>query len=232
MTGDGTLMKVNRRSLSQTVDSINDSFFFDRPLGARERDEAAEWIASRQGLSGSYANMFAPTAAELRTGIELFTGERLAPSASLRHVSGEEACRALVLMKSPSKSVAAALELANDGMRQSLRRARLAKKNLFCCGTCDPALWRHITAGGLKGDEDWLERGMRILKSFRDGQGKWHRFQYFYTLLALSEMDFPSAKKEMSYTALVCERYLARAPRSGAASLRRRLVAERILAKC
>lgn len=227
-----TQLKLNRTSLSETIDSVNEAFFFGQPVANHDRDEIAEWIASRQGLPGSYAQMFAPTPSEAKHGIRLFTGETIVPSASLRHVSGEEASRALVLLKSPSKLATTALERATNGMREALTRAASEKRELFCCGRCDPALWRHISAGGLKGEEDWIERGLRALKSYRDGAGKWRRFQFYYTLLALSDLDSPAAKREMSYTATVCERYLNRSSRSGLASDRRRAIVERVLAKC
>ncbi|MBK7142520.1 MAG: hypothetical protein IPH75_10610 [bacterium] len=225
-------MRIYRDSLAKTVDSVNEAFFFGMPVTAAERDEVALWIAKRQGEEGSYANMFAPTASDARKGIRLFTGEALGPSASLRHVSGEEACRALILLQSRSKEVQKALEDATVGMRGALERARLEKRKKFCCGTCDPALWRHITAGGLKGEEEWLENGMKMLKGFRDGKGRWQRFPYFWTMLALSEMDFPAARQEMRYAASVGERYLARKKPSDPMTRRRVLAIERVLAKC
>lgn len=150
----------------------------------------------------------------------------------MRNVSGEEASRALLLLKSPLKEVKAAQERARQGLSVALERARLANRGFFCCGTCDPALWRHISAGGLKGEDDWHDTGVRTLKANRDASGKWRRFQFFYTLLALSEMDFPAATAEMTYAAPVCERYLKRAPRVGITSERRSAVVERVLARC
>ena len=46
-------MLMNRTSLSQTVDRINEALFDGRALAAAERSQAARWIAARQGLSGS-----------------------------------------------------------------------------------------------------------------------------------------------------------------------------------
>lgn len=225
-------MQNFRDSLAKTVDSVNEAFFFGKPVISAKRNEVALWIAKRQGLEGAYANMFAPTLSDARSGIRLFTGENLGPSASLRHVSGEEACRALVLLKSPSKEVTDALARATTGMRGALERARVEKRMKFCCGTCDPALWRHITAGGLEGEEEWLENGMKVLKGFRDGKGRWQRFPYFWTMLALSEMDFPAAKQEMRYAAAVGERYLKRTKPIDIITRRRTVVIERVLEKC
>jgi hypothetical protein len=48
-------MVINRTSLSQTVDALNAAQFDGRALTAAERRHAAQWIAARQGLPGSYA---------------------------------------------------------------------------------------------------------------------------------------------------------------------------------
>ncbi len=225
-------MKIYTTSLAKTVDSVNEAFFFDQPVTAAEREEVALWIARRQGLPGAYANMFAPTDADAKNGIRLFTGERLGPSASLRHVSGEEACRALLLLRSRSHEVTSALDRATEGMRGALKRAKEDNREKFCCGTCDPALWRHITAGGLRGADEWLAKGMKVLKGFRDGNGRWQRFPFYYTLLALSEIDLPAARQEIRYAASVCERLLARTKPSNSITRRRIAVVERVLSKC
>ena len=89
---------INKTSLSQTVDAINTAHFDRRTLAAAERSEAARWIAARQGLPGAYGGTFAGFASERSNGIVLFTGERIA-SASARHILGEEASRALRLLR-------------------------------------------------------------------------------------------------------------------------------------
>ncbi len=225
-------MRIYTDSLSRTVDTVNEAFFFERPVSAGEREAVALWIAKRRGLPGAYAEMFAPTATEQKQGIRLFTGERVGPSAGLRHISGEEASRALILLKPRSKEVKAALACATEGMLAALQRAEANRREFFCCGTCDPSLWRHISAGGLRGAEAWLTRGMTVLKAHRDGTGKWRRFPFFFTLLALTEIDLPAARRERQYAAPVCERYLARMKASNQFMVRKRMVAERILAKC
>ncbi len=225
-------MKIYRNSLAKTVDSVHDAFFFDLPKLKATTDEVARWIAGRQGEPGAYADMFAPSSHDAKCGIRLFTGEFLGPSASLRHVTGEEASRALILLNSRKPYVTSALERATEGMMASLQRAENMKKKWFCCGTCDPALWRHITAGGLSGAEMWLSKGMKLLKAQRDDKGGWRRFPFYYTLLALSEVDLPAGRQEMRHAAKRIERLLARTKPTGAFSKRRIAVLERILAKC
>ena len=50
---------VNPDSLSLTLDAVNEAFFSQQPLTQLQREQVAEWIASRQGKPGSYASMIA-----------------------------------------------------------------------------------------------------------------------------------------------------------------------------
>ena len=222
-------MKLFRTSLSRTADSVAESFFFNQPFEAATAEEIANWIAARQGLEGSYSGMFAPTAADFRDGIRNFTGEAIRSGAALRHVSGEQACRALLLLNSKSIAAKEALVKATNGMREALDRGRLRGGNFFCCGTCDPSLWRHITAGGLRGEEDWLGKGMKALRALRDNEGEWRRFSFFDTVHALIEIDSKEARAERKYAAPRCERYLKSARGSTVMTIRRRAVCERAL---
>src|SRR4030095_100208 len=115
-------MLISRTSLSQTVDAVNAAQFDGRALAATERRQVARWIAARQGLSGSYGGTFAGFPSERSKGIVLFTGERIT-SASARHILGEEASRALRLLRVRNRSVMRALALADDGLPAGLSGA-------------------------------------------------------------------------------------------------------------
>jgi hypothetical protein len=71
---------------------------------------------------------------------------------------------------------------------------------------------------------------MRILREHRDGSKRWRRFPFYYTLLALSEINEGSAIEEMRYAAPGLERMLKRRALGNRYELRRRVLAERILA--
>jgi hypothetical protein len=224
-------MRVYSDSLARTIDAVNDIIFFGRSAAPTACEKVATWIAKRQGKPGSYANMFAPTSSDLMQGIRLFTGERVTSGASLRHISGEEACRVLILLNSRTRSVRSALEKATSGIMSRLGNPRKSD-GFFCCGTCDPALWRHIAAGGLRGAEKWLSYGLKTLTAHRSENGRWRRFPFFYTLLTLSEIDLPQAIREIKYAAPACERYLARTKATDQVRVRRQAVVERALARC
>jgi hypothetical protein len=92
-------------------------------------------------------------------------------------------------------------------------------------------VWRHISAGGLRGAEQWIEYGMKSLKAHRDGTGKWKRYPFFWVLAALSEIDSAAAKQEIKYAAKPAERYLLRTKGTTPTIIRRRIVIERVLDK-
>jgi hypothetical protein len=202
-------MLIDRASLAETLDAINAALFEGRKLAADERGEAARWIAGRQGLPGAYADTFAGFPSEREKGIVLFTGERIA-SASARHILGEEASRALRRLRVRDGEVTRALERADDGLMRCLTRAaedpRYDNPGLYCCGKCSVGLWRNLLAGGLDRHEERLERGASHLRSMRDGEHQWRRFPFWYTVLALSEMDSTDARAELKYAAPTLER--------------------------
>ncbi|HUT36309.1 MAG TPA: hypothetical protein VNE39_22665 [Planctomycetota bacterium] len=230
---------VTRDSLAATLDAVNEAFFFGRSPSKTRREEAAGWIAGRQGLPGAYVGMFAPTEKDRREGIRLFTGESFTTRAGTAHVLGEEACRALILLDVPRASVCDALARATEGMLERLRAAEQRERNMgrpwlgqYCCGKCTAALWRHLAAGGLEDPERHLAAGIEALRLHRDGSGKWRRYPFYYTVLALSEMDGSLAIDELRYAAPALQRLLGRLAAASRFAQRRRALAERVLGKC
>jgi hypothetical protein len=225
-------MLIDRTSLSRTVDALNAARFDGRALSASERSRMARWIATRQGLPGAYAGTFAGFPSERSRGIVLFTGERIA-SASARHILGEETSRALRLLQVRERSVTRALEAADDGLTRCLARAagdpRHRNPGLFCCGKCSVGLWRNLLSGGLDRCEERLQRGAFHLRSVRDGEHGWRRFPFWYTVLALSEMDQRAATAELKYAAPALERAANRAVPSTVYARRRQELAARAL---
>ena len=146
----------------------------------------------------------------------------------MAHVLGEEACRALAILKAPAKDAKNALTTANANM---IRRLGPGDIGTYCCGRCSCAYWRNLLVGGLVDQERRLKAGVAVLKASRN-DGKWQRFPFYYALLALNEMDFPSAIAEMRYVAPILERSLKRPAGESDFSPRRRLLAKRILTKC
>jgi hypothetical protein len=227
-------MLINNKSLSQTVDAIHASQFDGGELTRSARRQAARWIAARQGLPGAYGGTFAGFPSERSKGIVLFTGEHVT-SASARHILGEETSRALRLLRVRDRSVTHALEAAGEGLMRCLARAaadpRYRNPGLFCCGKCTVGLWRNLLGGGLDRREERLRCGARHLKSVRDGDRGWRTFPFWYTVLALQEMDSREATSELKYAAPALERAAKRAVPSAVYARRRHELAARALSR-
>ena len=225
---------LDTTSLAATLDAVNEALFFGQRATKTERAEVAKWIASRQGLPRSYAGMFAPTDRDYSEGARVFTGEKIASRVGTGHILGEEALRALLLLGLDTVAVRAAVAAAQVGLEAALRgwEARGYDTGMYCCCTCSCAYWRNLSAGGLSRAERRLAMGMEDLKARRLGTGKWPNFPFYYTVLALTDIDLPGAVAELRYAAPVLERYLKRSERNEPYHVRRRAVAERALARC
>ncbi len=228
------MVTIDTESLAQTLDAINDALFHQRTLTEVERREVAKWMADRRGKPGSYAGMFAPSSSDRSNGVRVFTGEMVRSNAAIGHILGEETCRALVLLNVADSPVRDALDRATLGMLRRLRQTEATDKvhGVYCCGICSVAYWRHVAVGGLDRNEERLAAGMLALKSRRTGDSHWRGFPFYYTLLALSEIDLGSAVDEMRYAAPALERYVRRARGQDKFPQRRRVVSERVLARC
>jgi hypothetical protein len=224
---------VDPGSLGATLDAINEALFFAKPVSQQDKTAAAGWIAARQGLPGAYAGMFAPLPQDLRTGVTLFTGERVTSQAGTKHLLGEEACRAMRLLAPLSANAAQALARADAAMNQRLRANEDLNRGRYCCGTCSVAVWRNMQAGGLRPSEQFLATGLAHLNSRRDGRGRWRSYPYYYALLCLSELPQPLVLAELHYAAPGCERLVKRRLRAGNVYAGRRFeVAQQVLSRC
>ena len=224
---------LHTNSLASTLDALNEVFFLGRSVPKAEKKSLARWLASRQGLSGAYRGMFAPTQTDYRRGIKLFTGEKVTSGAAIGHILGEETSRALIVIDGSLPEAREALKNSNKGMIKALMSCDTTARvrGFYCCGTCTAALWRHLAVGGLSKSKQRLVDGLRVLKKYRDGTGKWRRFPFYYTLLALSEIDRKLAADEIRYVAPVCERLVKRYKAKNKIAQRRRTLLERILAR-
>jgi hypothetical protein len=227
---------INPGSLSETLDAVNEALFFGRNISTEQKTDIAGWIVSRQGLPGSYWRMFAPTKKDFETGIKVFTGEPMNSSAGISHILGEEASSILLKLGIKNITVATALERSKKGFEAAMKRSLKAASNnegKYCCGICSVAYWRNLASGGLSKQRKRLALGMKYLNSRRDGKsatgGRWRSMPYYYTLLALSEIDLPSAKKEIEYAAPGLEKLLKRIKGNDKYGKRRRALVERVL---
>jgi hypothetical protein len=186
--------------------------------------------------------MFAPTDLDWSRDLRLYTGERITTRAGRAHVLSEEACRALRLLDVDTRAVRDALGEAQLSLLPHLEQSEAWQKENrgrfrgeFCCGTCSVALWRNLAAGSFEEIDPgrWLAAGMRTLKETRDDRGGWGRYPFWYTCLALEEIDPPGAAAERRHAAPRLERVLRRRPKpDDRDDARRRALAGRILERC
>ncbi len=230
---------IHPESLAETLDSLNAALFEQRPITDQARLETAVWIADRQGLPGSYAGMFAPTDKDYAFGAFTFTGEPIRSGAGTGHILSEESCRALFLLKYSNSEVRGALRRARQSIlnRLELTETEGQWSGVYCCGICSVSLWRHLSASGDSDDLRRMENGLLALKRNRDGKGRWRRFPFFYTLLALSGMEPPLVREEILYAEPVIVRALRRMNKKDPEMIsqhdrRRRMVMEHVLDIC
>jgi hypothetical protein len=215
-------------SLGKTLENLNETFFYGNKISASEKKKIATWIASRQGLPHSYRSMFGPLDYDWSSGLKLFTGEEIKTKAGSMHIMGEEASRALILLNVDTPKVKKAMEKARDGMFEAMDLEHRVP-GTFCCGICTVAFWRNLSVGGLKNSESELVAGLKDLAKHRTGDGKWRRYPFYYTLLALLEIEHPLAKFEMIYASSACERYVKRYHGYKKYEKRRHDITERVL---
>ena len=227
---------LHQDSLGDTLDAVQAALFYGENLSDETRRETSLWIADRQGLPGSYAGMFAPTGYDLAFGALTFTGEPIRSGPATGHVLSEEACRALYRLGVETEEVHFALNRARAMIFKRLADSEPqgSTAGVYCCEMCSVALWRHLAASGAPEDQQRLENGISELRRHRDGQGRWRRFPFYYTLLALTEIDLPGVRDEIQYAALVIERLLGRLNKGDSAGLseherRRKIILERII---
>lgn len=216
--------------LVDTLDTINETFFFNRPLSQRQRKEISHQIARLQGRSPHPSSFtgFALKDHEQRHGIRLFTGEKLRTQHPAVDILGVEACRALLLLGVDSDEIRIALSRAEKGLADA---CFVGECILGECAHANVSVWRYLAVGGLDDAANRISRYMDALSAHRDDKGRWRRFPFYYTLLALSELDHPAAQREIRYVAPTCERKLGRYQRKDVISTRRRIIMKRILDK-
>lgn len=200
-------------SLSETINHVLHAELFNEEIPMREKERIAVWIANRRGIKGSYQGLFAPTEADFKGKATLFTGEPITSGAATAHILGEEAMGLLQRWQLKIPDVQEALSSVKKNWREKIARDEErygSPMGMFCCGKCTNAYWRGLLNGCLDKPETRLPRGLEILKSLRDGKGKWRRFPFYNTVWVLQDIQSSASKEELQYVAPYLERTLAR----------------------
>ena len=98
----------------------------------------------------------------------------------------------------------------------------------YCCGICSVALLRAASADAYGDRDERVSAGVRGVRAHRR-DGRWGNYPFYYTLLALSNLDTPEAIAELEYARPACERALRACRGNGTFTVRRRELLTRTL---
>ncbi len=208
---------MNAMTLSSIVDEVADWQLGGRHCCGR-RVKLRGFLARRQGQAGSYAGLFAPVDDEITAGYRFITGERINSDVGARHILGEEALRALILLEPDAQYQRAAIERAAASMDRRLHANETQHGGghravgTYCCNRCTVGLWRALAVDAYPHADRRLAAGMQWLKAKRDGGGAWRGMPFHYTLSALVEIDPALSGAELSHARPGIERRLSRGP--------------------
>jgi len=220
-------MPIDARSLSGTVDAVAERLATGDRLPAAERNRIVAWFLGRQIPSGRGSGMFEPFSGEFESGVRLFTGELLRTRVATWNVLTLESARILAALGGEKQA----------GVRSALARTSVAMGHAcfavsHCiigeCAHSSIAYMRDAASDRSGNRRKWIEDHLVVIRSHRDGTGRWKRFPFYYTLLALLEVGTPAANAELEYARPACRRVIRRTS-TGDYSARRRRIVERVL---
>lgn len=205
-----------------TLDIVNEAFLYEQPLPAAHREAFAEQIVSQSSKLSQTTEVFTE-------GLRLFSGEKLRTRFAARHILQEESARVLTLLAARTVDTRKTLGQINASLLKACFAQSCVKGE---CAHATIGLLRYLAAGRLDKRETRLNTHLRTLSQHRDGNSQWEHFPFYYTLLALTEIDLPLAIQEMHYAAPTCEQQLRRISTEDPVSQRRRAILQRVLSMC
>ena len=222
-------MLVHVHSLASTLDAVGEALFYGREIPDQDLCEAAGWLARRQARSGQWAGMFAPTGLDYREGVVLFSGERLRTRLGARNVLTSEAARALALCDGALPTREAVLGRTD---RWLAAQCFAGDCMIGECGHSAIGLMRYVAVREGARAAAWLDDHLAMVAQRRDRGGWWAGLPTYYLLLALTEIDRPTARRELEYAQPACVRALQRLSGEGVVVQRRRAILLRALGRC
>lgn len=125
------------------------------------------------------------------------TGEAVNSETSTRHIYGELALAVLLRYGERTQSE---VQTALAAMR-GLLVGRYAVKGFYCCGACTAAIWQVLGGVPQATSPRIINDGLETLKQNREEDGTWRRFPFYFTLLSLSRLPYPAARREIRFAA-------------------------------
>jgi hypothetical protein len=194
---------MNSTSLHQTVIRAAGFLFEGGRYVAAEEIQLANWILARQNRQKGF--VFFPTPEDEEDGLRLLSGEKPRTKLLARNALELETLRLLALIEPKD----AAVERLQQEVGQRLSRLCFAQ---VCktgeCAHASIAYLRYRMAAGGREATSQFEHGLQVLKQDRDGDGRWRKFPFWFTLLWLVELPAEMAQEELAYTRDRCKQLL------------------------
>ena len=156
-------------------------------------EQVVEFIVGQQIRYGQDAGVFVESRNVSRSKVRVYTGEKLQTYLAAKNILTIESARALVLTRPSSESANSSIALAASWLENQCFSDFCASGE---CKHSSVSFMRYLNA---LGTTDRLETMISNLSKFRDGKGGWKGFPYFFTLLALAEIESPIADDELHY---------------------------------
>ncbi|MAT44336.1 MAG: hypothetical protein CL609_18545 [Anaerolineaceae bacterium] len=193
----------SKKSLADLVEHLNELEWRGELLLTHQRRQVVNVLKQFHTGNSDYLG-FCLSAADFTNGARLFTGERLHTQLGLNYVLGLEICRQLQRMDG---FLVETREIIKD-VNQRLLNLCFVKDDCLIgeCAYSLVAFWRYLISANWLDGKERINHYVRLLKSQRDGNGRWNRFPFYYTLMVLFESDTPQADAELAYALPACQR--------------------------
>ena len=186
-----------RESLAGTVDRVNERLFHGHEIEGDDAERVVDALLSRQSTEGSRAGMFELSDKDVAKPVQLFTGERIHTKLALRYVLSLEAGRILHLLAASRDEVIEAV----DRLLVMGRRTCFGKDHCIIgeCAYSSIAYMRLLAALREPEGSQWIDEHVELIRHHRDRTGRWDRFPFHYTALALVEANTRAAHAELDH---------------------------------
>jgi hypothetical protein len=167
-------------------------------------EPVVDFIVGQQIRFGTNSGIFVESRNVSRSKARVYTGEKLQTGLAAKNILTIESARALVLSGSKLETVQESIALADTWLENQCFSD-------FCAtGECRYSSIAFIRYLNALGNSPRLESMITKLSEFRDAKGGWTGFPYFFTLLALTEVDVPTAEDELRYALIYTEKRFKR----------------------
>ena len=182
---------------SDTVRTLDILRSLQVPKSEKWVASAIAWLLAQHNGPTAYRQGFfalPETEEHIMPGL-LPTGEAVNSETSTRHVYAELALAVLLRYGERTQSE---VQTALAAMR-GLLVGRYAVRGFYCCGACTAAIWQVLGGVPQATSPRIINDGLETLKQNREEDGTWRRFPFYFTLLSLSRLPYPAARREIRF---------------------------------